>query len=311
MDKESVQELFTKRSGAYSLSNEAFSIKATRMPFREPPPPDVPVFVQKAAMEYNYAMTRYNQEQQEQQEKKEQQKQQDEFAAKAPSSSLTPSASSSLSSTTSNLEPPTLPLPILQYQLRNVRLYPESAMSPHPPFRVTFVVPKKTVSKLATHRNLVRKKLTAAVEAVFREHARPGHEFLIFAKRECMTTTQEKLVQWMKRDLTNPALYGGRATRQNTRDSGFSKTDSKDYNKGMEGPGTGNQGGGKKLDSHRTVTVRWKNNRPPLFKKWWKHALPNPLGRTQQSDAYLDQYCLPPQETPSPDNEDPAKLKKQ
>ncbi|KAF8940831.1 hypothetical protein BGZ58_004520 [Dissophora ornata] len=266
MDKMGVQELFTKRHGASRVSNEAFSIKAARMSFREPPPPDVPVFVQKAMMEYEHSMARYEQQLQEQ---------------KQQSSSTIISA---------EVPPPKLPLPLLQHQLRNVRHHPESVAAPHPPFRVTFVISKKQISKLATHRNLARKKLTAAVETVFREHARPGYEYMIFAKQTCMTTTQAKLVDLMKKDLAKPTLYGDRNAKQ----KGTAEFD-KSFGCKIKSAGSMEAGliNGQEtpLGENEIVKVRWKNNRPPLYRRWWRHALPNPLARIQQSDAFLDKFC--------------------
>ncbi|KAG0002933.1 hypothetical protein BGZ79_002041 [Entomortierella chlamydospora] len=254
LEKQAVKELFDKHVGTSTVTNDAFSIKASRMPFREPPPRDVPPFVQKAMLEYEYATQRYNLELVEYEQWR-----QGQGDAKENLESTTLSSASS--SPIPKPIPPTKPLFVTQYELRNIREHPSSVDAPHPPFRVTFILSKKQISKLASHRNFLRKKLSAAVEMVFREHARKGYEFLVFAKKSAMTTPQEKLIQLMKEAVTNPWLYGERPSRQRD-DKRFSNT-----------------------------SVRWKNNRPPVHKFWWKHAMPNPLVRVQQTDEYLDQYC--------------------
>ncbi|KAF9195514.1 hypothetical protein BGZ51_000090 [Haplosporangium sp. Z 767] len=278
LDKQSVQVLFTKRAGTYSLLNEAFSIKVSRMPFRPPPPPDIPLFVQKAQAEYNQAMAKYI-------------RQQKQLA------NQTQIHNTSHPPTTTTLIPmPTPPLPLLQYKLRPLRQYPPTVSSPHPSFRVTYVISKKVISKLATHRNLARKKLSAVVEDVFRQHARPGYEYMIFAKRETITSTQKKLKELMIKELENPKLYGeresARSHRSGTRDG---KKVSREH-----GPDEDQVSTSLNLMQEPLIKMRWKNNQPPLHKKWWKYALPNPLGRANQSDAYLNMYCPEAQEALAP-----------
>ncbi|KAF9400742.1 hypothetical protein BGX21_003592 [Mortierella sp. AD011] len=281
LEKQAVKELFEKHSGTSTVTNDAFTIKASRMPFREPPPRNVPPFVQKAMLEYEYATQRYNLELVEY----EQWRQGQGDAKENPESTA-------LSSTSIPKPiPPTKPLFVTQYELRNIREHPSSVDAPHPPFRVTFILSKKQISKLAFHRNFLRKKLSAAVETVFREHARKGYEFLVFAKKPAMTTPQEKLIQLMKEAVTSPWLYGERPSRQrddkrfnNTSGTNNRSTDDikkRDDNNQEDTSITANQ-----------VIVRWKNNRPPVHKFWWKHAMPNPLVRVQQTDEYLDQISI-------------------
>ncbi|KAF9314198.1 hypothetical protein BG003_004398 [Podila horticola] len=177
LDTLSVQQVFTQRAGSRTIKNEAFSVKACRMPFRKPTKELIPLFVQNATREYEAALAEYNKR-----------------LATLGSSFIVPSP------------PKPLP-PTIQYRQRNLRLYPETHNSPHPAFRVSFVVSKKLVSKLAIHRNLARKKLSAAVESTFKEHARPGFEYLVFAAQKVMTTPQDMLIEMMKNVLTNPGLY--------------------------------------------------------------------------------------------------------
>ncbi|KAG0328974.1 hypothetical protein BGZ99_003838 [Dissophora globulifera] len=243
------------------------------MPFRAPPPADIPLFVQQAMSEYERAMDQYDKRLK---------------GLKTRESDLVMSTTSSIPPEPS-LDPPTLPLLVVQHQLRNLRHYPESVASPHPAFRATFVISKKQVSKLAVHRNLARKKLAAAVEMTFREHARQGYEFMIFAKQACMTTSQEKLKEYMITALKNPGLYGERASKQQNRASKIANTSSSDITHMNDRASTSS-----KSSAHKVVAVRWKNNQPPLHKDWWRHANPNPLGRVQQSNAYLDMFCEKP-----------------
>ncbi|KAF9952900.1 hypothetical protein BGZ65_004995 [Modicella reniformis] len=186
-----------------------------------------------------------------------------------------------------------------RHQLRNTRHYPPTVHAPHPPFRVTFIISKKTISKLSTDRNLVKKKLAAAVEMTFRDHAKQGYEYLIFAKQACITTTQAKLMELLKKDLANPALYGGRAPGLNNDKTSYSNRNSNNTSNTNINSISDTKNdqhfnsyrGTSALRKEDIVTVRWKNNRPSLRRQWWRYALPNPLGRIQQSDAYLDRLC--------------------
>ncbi|KAF9916206.1 hypothetical protein BX616_004342 [Lobosporangium transversale] len=297
LDKEAVQGLFVQRTNTYTLTTKAFSIKAGRMPFREPPPVNIPLFVQKAIDEHDKAMKRYYKELQGLKEKALNQGQ-DEPLNQMP-----------------GLPPLPTPHPfILQYQLRNLRKYPPTIHAPHPPFRVTYVTSKKTISKSSVHRNFARKKLAAAVETVFRDHARPGYEFMIFAKPDCITTPQAELVDLMIKAVRDPILYGEKSSRrklpaaahlQNNDQKGDINNSCRDKRRTpplsadnidqIQPQNTKSLGSvhsqRKFPNEHQIVTIRWKNNRPPLYRRWWKHAMPNPLGRTQQSDAYLDRLC--------------------
>ncbi|KAF9328870.1 hypothetical protein BG006_008017 [Podila minutissima] len=245
-----------------------------------PPKELIPLFVQKATKEYEDALAEYNKK-----------------LAILGSSSSVPSP------------PKPLP-PTIQYRQRNLRLYPETHCSPHPAFRVTFVVSKKLVSKLAIHRNLARKKLSAAVESTFREHAQPGYEYLIFAAQKVMTTPQEMLIEMMKKVLTNHGLYSESAlgvegklkveTRRKHENNGslLSKIhlDSEEQ-------------AALQTEEISPILVRWKNNRPPIYKNWWKHAMPNPLGRTHQPTSYLDMFCPDSQEALTPFREREGRIK--
>ncbi|KAF9987962.1 hypothetical protein BGZ75_010226 [Mortierella antarctica] len=296
-----VNVLFSKRTGTYSLSNEAFSIKASRTPFTKPPQHNVPVYVQKAQAEYDQALERYNQ----------QQKELDRITTSTESTS-NPSSLASTARTTKLLSMPE-PSPLIrQYHLRNQRVYPASISDPHPAFRVTFILSKKLISKLAVHRNFARKKLAAAVEMVFRDHARPGYEYIIFAKRECVTTLQDRLIELMKAELSNPKLYGERdagAARGKNKDRRVTGKDNKDQKTiaTTANTDTSSDRNDPEDEQHTdrmlaspAIKTRWKNNNPPIYQKWWKHALPNPLGRTQQSGAYLNMYCPEAQEALAP-----------
>ncbi|KAF9907753.1 hypothetical protein EC991_010623 [Linnemannia zychae] len=170
------------------------------MKFVEPPVPNVPRFVEQAIEEYNLALAAYRQNQLDL-----------EKIAGESHMDTSPATTTSIA---------TLPMPkpspfIRQYSLRNLRQYPATVDSPHPPYRVVYVVPKKTVSKLAIHRNLCRKKLSAAVETVFREHARSGFEYMFFAKQQCVTMTQKELEEMLIKTLKNPNLYPDTASYRN------------------------------------------------------------------------------------------------
>ncbi|CAO3565420.1 unnamed protein product [Mortierella alpina] len=302
LDKVAVNVLFTQRTGSSSLSNEAFSIKASRMPFTKPLQPNIPVFVQKAQAEYDQALERYHHQQKDLQSIPT-----EKDLTSNPPSALAPSP------TTTKLLPMPEPSPLIrQYHLRSQRLYPSSISDPHPAFRVTFILSKKLISKLAVHRNFARKKLAAAAETVFRDHARPGYEYIIFAKRECVTTLQDRLVELMKSDLSNPKLYGERdaaVARGKGKDRWATNKDKQDQKAIAVTPHASTDT--DRMDhedeplmdsmlASPAIKTRWKNNSPPISQKWWKHALPNPLGRTQQSGAYLNMHCPEAQEALAP-----------
>ncbi|KAF8933560.1 hypothetical protein BGZ52_007326 [Haplosporangium bisporale] len=241
----------------------------------------IPIFVQKANREYEAVLAEYNKR------------------------------LATLDSTSSTVPSPPKPLPfIVQYRQRNLRLYPESQGSPHPAFRVTYVVSKKLVSKLAIHRNLARKKLSAAVESTFKEHARPGYEYLIFAAQKVVTTPQEMLIKMMKNVLTNPGLYSEPSLRAEKKlktgaggeheNSGSIQDKTRLDSKANEAPQT---------EEKSPILMRWKNNRPPIYKNWWKHAMPNPLGRTNQPTSYLDMFCPESQEGLTPFREQEGRIK--
>ncbi|KAF9112277.1 hypothetical protein BGX27_003678 [Mortierella sp. AM989] len=290
MEKQAAQEFFSKHIGVSTVSNDAFSIKACRMPFREPKPREVPPFVQKAILEYEYATLRYSQDLLEYEQFRQAQSRQDEKQE----STLIPKPI-----------PPTKPLFVIQHELRNVREYPDSVDAPHPAFRVTFILSKKQISKLAIHRNFVRKKLAAAAEMVFRGHARQGYEFMVFAKKPSMTTPQGKLVELMKEALTNPFLYGERLSQRsdsgknsngsNSNSNSNNSTTMQDINDNIQESLTATAAtaasAAAAASNPHVVTVRWKNNRPSAHRLWWKRAIPNPLGRVQQTDEYLDRFC--------------------
>ncbi|KFH70790.1 hypothetical protein MVEG_03638 [Podila verticillata NRRL 6337] len=281
LDTLSVQQVFTQRAGSRTIRSEAFSVKVCRMPFRKPPTEHIPIFVQKANREYEAVLAEYNKR------------------------------LATLDSTSSTVPSPPKPLPfIVQYRQRNLRLYPESQGSPHPAFRVTYVVSKKLVSKLAIHRNLARKKLSAAVESTFKEHARPGYEYLIFAAQKVVTTPQEMLIKMMKNVLTNPGLYSEPSLRADKKlktgaggeheNSGSIQDKTRLDSKANEAPQT---------EEKSPILMRWKNNRPPIYKNWWKHAMPNPLGRTNQPTSYLDMFCPESQEGLTPFREQEGRIK--
>jgi len=267
---------------------------------------DIPLFVQKAMKEHDKAMAKYK-------------KQLQEFQR--------------LSSSTSTDQviptPPNPPKPMVQFKLANRRQYPETIDSPHSPFRVSFMTSKKIVSKLATDRNMVRKKLVAAVEMVFRGDtvaaaaavsagatsttitatptlARPGYEYLIFPKRAVMWTTQEKLMELMVKELQNPRLYGERDTSKSK-----STPTQKSSKNGIETPesvntdqldtfATAKEEHSKSMISDPEIKFRWKYNQPPTLEPFWKHSLPNPLSRVHQSNAYLNRFCPDAQEALAP-----------
>ncbi|KAG0298897.1 hypothetical protein BGZ96_004204 [Linnemannia gamsii] len=298
-DKEGVQRLFSKRTGTRTVHNDAFSLKSARMTFFEPPVPNVPKFVEQAMEEYNQAMTAYRQNHLELNrtlEKSTETNIASDFATS--SATLSPILRTTVAATIAPLPLPKPSAFIWQHSLRNLRLYPATVDAPHPPYRVVYVISKKVVSKLAIHRNLCRKKLSAAVEAVFREHARPGYEFMFFAKHQCVTTSQKDLEEILIKALADPNLYADTASRNKIRHSTPAKP---------IGPTTATMTlqlpapiVSTARDSENTVKptikIRWKNNRPPLKWNWWKHALPNPLGRTRQPDEYLDMHCPKPPE---------------
>ncbi|GJJ75155.1 hypothetical protein EMPS_07513 [Entomortierella parvispora] len=316
LDKQAVQELFTKRAGAFSVANDVFSIKAAPMPFRKPPPPDIPLFVRKAMQEYDRAMAKY----------KEQLQEYERESASASPDQATPT-------------PPELPRPMIQYKLANRRQYPQTIDSPHPPFRVSFMTSKKVVSKLATDRNMVRKKLVAAAEMVFRGDAaavantitsdsttspaasvptlaRPGYEYLIFPKKAAMWTTQEKLMVLMVRDLQNPKLYGERDTSKSKSKS--TQTSPKNRPETSENVDADHADAlaeskvehDKRMISDPEIKFRWKYNRAPILEPFWKYALPNPLTRVQQSNAFLNRFCPEAQEALIPLRQEAGRLRK-
>ncbi|KAF9149185.1 hypothetical protein BG015_009033 [Linnemannia schmuckeri] len=301
-DKEGVQRLFSKRTGTRTVQTDAFNLKSARMTFSEPPVPNVPKFVEQAMEEYNLAMTAYRLNQQELNRTAE--KARENGAIQDSSTSSIPS--SPPLTTTAMVAATQLPMPkpspfIRQYSLRNLRHYPSTIDAPHPPYRVVYVISKKVVSKLAIHRNLCRKKLSAAVETVFREHARPGYEFMFFAKHQCITTSQKDLEEMLIKTLKDPNLYADTASRTRDRYAtpanliGAATTTAitTSVQPTLPSPSTTQ---GFEIAKKPTVKIRWKNNQPPLKWDWWKHALPNPLGRTHQSNEYLDMHCPKPQE---------------
>ncbi|KAK5820918.1 hypothetical protein F5H01DRAFT_365308 [Linnemannia elongata] len=288
-DKEGVQRLFTKRSGTRTVHTDAFSLKSARMTFFEPPAPNVPKFVEQAMEEYNQAMTAYRLNQHQLNTTTEKSTGRD-----VNKESITPATAAA---------PLPMPKPspfIRQYSLRNLRRYPATADAPHPPYRVVYVISKKVVSKQAIHRNLCRKKLSAAVEAVFREHARPGYEFMFFAKQQCVTTSQRDLEEMLTKTLMDPNLYADTASRKKDRYATLATpidqtpvttaTATSSLPPPPSPSATYDSGVAKKA----AIKIRWKNNRPPLKWNWWKYALPNPLGRTRQPDEYLDMHCPKP-----------------
>ncbi|KAG0075782.1 hypothetical protein BGZ93_007790 [Podila epicladia] len=244
-----------------------------------PPTELIPLFVQKATKEYEDALVEYNKK---------------------------------LVTLGSSTSVPSLPkplLPTIQYRQRNLRLYPETYNSPHPAFRVTFVVSKKLVSKLAIHRNLARKKLSAAVESTFRKHARPGYEYLIFAAQKVITTPQEMLIEMMKNVLTSPGLYSESALRvEGKLKVGARKHENNELLLGKIHLDSEEQEP-LQTEEMSPILVRWKNNRPPIHKNWWRHAMPNPLGRTHQPTSYLDMFCPESQEALTPYREQKGRIK--
>ncbi|KAF9129154.1 hypothetical protein BGW39_004422 [Mortierella sp. 14UC] len=274
LDKEGVQRLFTLRFGSRTVHTDAFSLKSARMTFLEPPVSNVPKFVEQAMEEYNQALAAYRQNQ------LDLEKIADELTDKD-------------KATTPTIAVISLPMPkpspfIRQYSLRNLRQYPATVDSPHPPYRVVYVIPKKTVSKLAIHRNLCRKKLSAAVETVFREHARPGFEYMFFAKQQCVTTPQTTLEEMLIKTLKDPNLYPDKAT--SFRNKGRSTSCAKPIETSTSLPSPPPILQESSIRVKPVIKVRWKNNRPPLKWNWWQHALPHPLGRTHQADEYLDMH---------------------
>lgn len=260
------------------------------------------------------------------------------------------SSSSSISQDLEPPSPPKPPPPMVQFKLANRRQYPETVQSPHPLFRVSFMTSKKIVSKLATDRNMVRKKLTAAVEMVFRQDpfattgftpttsttsvieateaamsmmtpspilARPGYEYLIFPKRAVMWTTQDRLMELMAKELQNPRLYGERSdnttswSKSKTSTLSAQKSSPQNKTEASSSPGansdqsddsltTAREERNQRLVSDPEIKFRWRNNRPPTLEPFWKHALPSPLSRTQQSNAYLNRFCPEAQEALAP-----------
>ncbi|KAF8942495.1 hypothetical protein BGZ47_006425 [Haplosporangium gracile] len=300
-DKEGVQRLFSKRTGTRTVQADAFSLKSARMTFFEPPIPNVPKFVKQAMQEYNLAMTAYRLNQQELNRTAE--KSTEKGTTQDSSTSSTPS--SPPLTTTATVAAAQLPMPkpssfIRQYSLRNLRHYPSTIDVPHPPYRVVYVISKKVVSKLAIHRNLCRKKLSAAVETVFREHARPGYEFMFFAKHQCVTTSQKDLEEMLIKTLKDPNLYADTASRNRGRFASPAKligpATATAITTSLQSPPSPLTTQEFEIAKKSTVKIRWKNNQPPLKWNWWKHALPNPLGRTHQPDEYLDMHCPKPQE---------------
>ncbi|KAK3840302.1 MAG: hypothetical protein JOS17DRAFT_726679 [Linnemannia elongata] len=260
------------------------------MTFFEPPVPNVPKFVEQATEEYNQAMKAY------------QLNQHNLNKTTEKSTGKDTTADSNTTSITA-VAPLTMPKPspfIRQYSLRNLRRYPATVDAPHPPYRVVYVISKKVVSKLAIHRNLCRKKLSAAVETVFREHARPGYEFMFFAKQQCVTTPQRDLEEMLIKTLTNPNLYADTASRNKGRYATLEKpvgqaiATTATAPPALQPPPSPSTTQDSEVAKKSFVKIRWKNNQPPLKRNWWKHALPNPLGRTHQPDEYLNMHCPKP-----------------
>ena len=251
---------------------------------------NVPKFVEQAMEEYNQAMTAYRLNQHKLNKTTEKSTGKD-----ATTDSITPS--------TAAVAPLPMPKPspfIRQYSLRNLRRYPATVDSPHPPYRVVYVISKKVVSKLAIHRNLCRKKLSAAVEAVFREYARPGYEFMFFAKQQCVTTSQRDLEEMLIKTLMDPNLYADTASRNKdqyailAKPIGQAAATTAITASSLQLPPSPSTTQDSEVAKKSAVKIRWKNNQPPLKWNWWKHALPNPLGRTRQPDEYLDMHCPKP-----------------
>ncbi|KAF9538365.1 hypothetical protein EC957_006880 [Mortierella hygrophila] len=261
---------------------------ASTSPHTAGPETNVPKFVEKAMEEYDQAMTAYRLNQHKLNKTTEKSTEKD-----ATTDSITPS--------TVTEAPLPIPKPspfIRQYSLRNLRRYPATVDAPHPPYRVVYVISKKVVSKLAVHRNLCRKKLSAAVEAVFREYACPGYEFMFFAKQQCVTTSQMDLEEVMIKTLMDPNLYADTALRNKGRYptpvrpfGQVAATTATATSSLQPSPSTTQD---SEVAKKSAVKIRWKNNQAPLKWDWWKHALPNPLGRTRQPDEYLDMHCPKP-----------------
>ncbi|KAG0068128.1 hypothetical protein BGZ89_005207 [Linnemannia elongata] len=259
------------------------------MTFFEPPAPNVPKFVEQAMEEYKQAMTAYRLNQHQLNTTTEKSTGMD-----VNKESITPATAAA-----------SLPMPkpspfIRQYSLRNLRRYPATADAPHPPYRVVYVISKKVVSKQAIHRNLCRKKLSAAVEAVFREHARTGYEFMFFAKQQCVNTSQRDLEEMLTKTLMDPNLYADTASRKKDRYATLATpidqtpVTTATATSSLPPPPSPSATYDSGIAKKAAIKIRWKNNRPPLKWNWWKYALPNPLGRTRQPDEYLDMHCPKP-----------------
>ncbi|KAG0042201.1 hypothetical protein BGZ83_000779 [Gryganskiella cystojenkinii] len=278
------------------------------MPYREtipfPDPEVLPWFVIKAKKEHEKATVKYERELQEYQQQQ-----------------LLP-----VSPDQPPPKPPTPPRPMIQYKLIQPKQYPESIQHPHPAFRVSFMTSKKLVSKLAVDRNMVKKKMVAAVEAVFRGDpflandedtfststtsatkkspplARRGYEYLIFPTKEVMFMTQDQLMKLLIWELKNPKLYGGRPrpTENGTASNLSPSIGSNDEEERI-----------RRLSSTE-IKIRWKNNQPPKpeLVPFWKHAAPHPLGRVQQSNAFLNRASPEAQQALAPLREKEGRRKK-
>lgn len=67
------------------------------------------------------------------------------------------------------------------------------ARAPDPSFRVGFTASRKIGS--AVERNRARRRLRAIVHEVMPDHARPGHDYVVIARKETLTRPYEALVQ--------------------------------------------------------------------------------------------------------------------
>jgi hypothetical protein len=120
---------------------------------------------------------------------------------------------------------------------------------------------------------------------------------MFFAKHQCVTTSQEDLEEMLIKTLADPNLYADTASRgrYSTSAKSIGSTTTTMTSQLPAPIASVTQGSG--IAEKSTVKIRWKNNQPPLKWNWWKHALPNPLGRTRQPNEYLNMHCpKPPKE---------------
>ncbi|KAG0224754.1 hypothetical protein BGW41_004967 [Actinomortierella wolfii] len=307
-----------KQQGTFfHASGSVFTIKATRRQFAQPEPVRIPPFVRKAIEEYEHQYDVYNKALQKREQRGGEGARSEltpcpETEATAATCTTPPSRTNSSSTASPEPLPPTLPFTAQQFIHKPLRFFPPTPESIHTPFRVSVLSPKKTISKLAVYRTLCRRKFYQAIEKVFRGRAQPGFDYMIFAGKDSILTPQSRLEQLLIKALEDPRLHGGRFKSQKSSSTKngaqgrpqvvmpetlHSSPIAQNKNaiaahspraEGTEGEEAKEQCLQEQINS--SPRLRYKDDKKPPLKNFWKHALPNPLPRKLFPEHYLDQY---------------------